>query len=170
MKIFEKLGKVYQFDAALGFSEASTLRKQVLAKDFSKFCNTSRHRIEPHQESALALSRLGSSIPEADYQLANASILEFWKRLEVILAGNNIIVIPGVPRQPPGFSSLKEEVLKSSRGLKFNHFMELANIANVPAIVMPIWKDSGSWPMSIQLLAARGNESLLLKAALEIVG
>jgi amidase len=102
------------------------------------------------------------AIPPGDAARARARREEITPRMEELLRGNAVLALPSAPGIAlPRNSPLKEQDELRSRALPM---LCIAGLARLPQVSLPLATLDGC-PLGLSLIAARGNDTLLLELA-----
>lgn len=122
--------------------------------------------LEPMTEADLAYGRSlsGAGVVEATVVMARVALAmaEFFESYDVLLTP----MLSGPPPLVGAFPTDGGDGKKHGRRLfELAPFAGLANVAGIPALTVPHGRDSNGLPLPVQLMAAMGQDALLLKLA-----
>src|SRR5438094_666794 len=87
------------------------------------------------------------------------------RRLDALLAGNAVLVLPTVPGIAP-LRNRSQEELNDFRNRAMS-LLCVAGLARLPQVSLPLASLDGC-PLGLSLIAARGNDTMLLAFAREL--
>ena len=122
-------------------------------------------RLQPRTRAHVAAGeRLARALP-----VREEDATRWHDRVAPFLAEYDVLVTPTFARAQPAAQGWHERPWAANLASNLSAFPFTApwNLADVPAMVMPLWQDGGR-PLSIQLVAARGREQLLLGVAAQL--
>lgn len=113
---------------------------------------------------------VGQFLSAMDYHKAQRIRSHMRASWESAISGVDVILTPTLITEPPphGTSRLQIGAQSFSIHAAQTHCTMPFNLTGMPTITLPIPESSGSWPLSIQLTAATGNDPALLAAARRI--
>lgn len=101
---------------------------------------------------------LGERITDRHYRMALAQCEEFAGQLESTLYGTGAMLLPAYPVGPAPLAAVDKFYFLARPNLN-----AIANCAGMPTLSLPVLRDAARRPLGIQLMAARGTESGLLR-------
>lgn len=120
-------------------------------------------------EYGVALSRLidlGRNASALDYQKAQLIRMDLRGRLDALLAEVDMLILPVLPFAAPTLDRLGALAEDPDANTRLISFTSPFNLGGQPAISLPCRPAASGAPLGFQLVAARGREDLLLKAAI----
>jgi amidase len=93
--------------------------------------------------------------------------VERWRdRLAPFFAEHDILITPAFARPQPAADAWNTKPWTANMAANFSAYPFLGawNLADLPAIVVPLWQDGGR-PLSVQVVASAGREDLVLSVA-----
>jgi amidase len=107
------------------------------------------------------------AIPPQDAARARARREEITRRMDELLRGNAVLALPSAP----GIAPLRDSPLKVIDELRNRALpmLSIAGLARLPQVSLPLVTYDGC-PLGLSLIAARGNDTLLLDIARRVVG
>ncbi|GLS99760.1 putative amidase AmiD [Sphingobium jiangsuense] len=117
----------------------------------------------------IALSRLiglGRDASAMDYQRANLIRMALRDALDALLADIDVLILPVMPFAAPTLERLGSLAEDPDANTRLIAFTAPFNLGGQPAICLPCRPASNGAPLGFQLIAARGREDILLRAAM----
>lgn len=137
---------------------------QGTAADVTAF-DLDRELLQPRTRAHVAAGeRLGAGVP------VDPADAERWRdRVLPYLARYDVVVTPAFARTQPAAAAWRSRswVANLASNLSSYPFTAAWNLADVPAMVLPMWQDGGR-PLAVQLIAGPGRERALLAFAAQL--
>ncbi|MCC6469991.1 MAG: amidase [Alphaproteobacteria bacterium] len=138
------------FDAAVDFQRI--VMDVEMARNLRREYDTARDRLSDRLRT---LIERGRATPEADYRRAIDGIAALNRAIQPIFAGHDAILTPSAPGEAPlGLDATGNPI-----------FCTIWTYLGTPAITLPLLKGPAGMPLGVQLVAARGADHALLRAA-----
>lgn len=121
-----------------------------------------RDELQPRTRSHIARGDQFARVRPVDEEDA----VNWRTRLAPFFAEHDLLITPTFARSQPSASEwhTKTWVANVASTLSTYPFVPAWNLADFPAIVVPLWQDGGR-PLSVQIVAAEGREDLVLAVA-----
>ncbi|WP_327753198.1 amidase [Sphingobium sp. SJ10-10] len=117
----------------------------------------------------VALSRLiglGRDASAMDYQKPRLIRMDLRGRLDALLADVDMLILPVLPYAAPTLDRLGALAEDPDANTRLISFTAPFNLGGQPALCLPCRPTSAGAPLGFQLVAARGREDVLLRAAM----
>ncbi|WP_176590829.1 amidase [Sphingobium sp. EM0848] len=121
------------------------------------------------EEYGVALSRLiglGRDASAMAYQKARLIRMDLSGRLDALLADVDMLILPVLPYAAPTLDRLGALAEDPDANTRLISFTAPFNLSGQPALCLPCRPTSDGAPLGFQLVAARGREDVLLRAAI----
>jgi Asp-tRNA(Asn)/Glu-tRNA(Gln) amidotransferase A subunit family amidase len=119
-----------------------------------------------------ATGKLGEQVTGADYVRATQAAHRLGRQMAAFHARWDVLLTPGLGTLPPRLGVLDmmmDDVHEYWRRVfAFSPFTVWFNITGQPALVLPLSRTPGGFPVSVQLVARYGDEATLLRLASQL--
>jgi len=162
LRELERLGARLEPVNLPGIEELSAISGRMNVTDAATYhADHLRERPGDIGADVLARLRLGAEQPGREYALARQQQREWRRRLELLLAGETLLVTPTTPIPAPPLAGL--EPLAAARQL--TRFTAPFNFTGLPAISLPCGFTDEGLPVGLQIVGRPWTEASVLRAA-----
>lgn len=139
-------------EAAAVWDWHKTVMETEIAANYAAEWETGRDRLSSSLRSQI---ERGRATADADYRQALAKIAPANAAFAPLFAGHDVILTPAVPGTAPrGLDSTGDPA-----------FCTLWTFCGMPALTLPLLRGANGLPLGVQLVAPRGGDARLLRAA-----
>jgi amidase len=109
--------------------------------------------------------RIGSAVTEAALKAARERRAEIAAALDDLLVDNAVMLLPSAAGIAPRRDSSEAE--RDARRAQTLCITSIAGLGGLPQVSLPL-AEQGGCPLGLSLMAARGNDAMLLRLAVEV--
>jgi aspartyl-tRNA(Asn)/glutamyl-tRNA(Gln) amidotransferase subunit A len=151
-------------------AEANDAGRTILLVEALETHRKYKARRAEYGDAVRALLEFGETITPAQYGAAQkvrrqftGELTKLWKSIDVIVTPSIPITAPLIGQESVSIGDHQEEVRSC-----LTRFARVFNITGVPALSLPCGLDNRGLPIGVQIVAAKGGESMVLRAALTL--
>jgi amidase len=119
-----------------------------------------------------ATGQLGQKVTAADYVRATQTAHRLGRQMAAFHAGYDVLLTPALATLPPklGWIDMMMDDVHEywRRVFDFSPFTVWFNLTGQPALVLPLARTEGGFPVSAQLVGRHGDEATLFRLAAQL--
>ena len=151
-------------------AEANEAGRTILLGEASETHRKYKARRAEYGDAVRALLERGETIPPAELLAAQRVRTQFtreltklWESVDVMITPSTPITAPLIGQESVSIGDHQEEVRAC-----LTRFARVFNMTGVPALSLPCGRDNRGLPIGLQIVAAKGGEFTVLRAALPL--